>query len=164
MVFNEMIQKTLLLFVFFCFGCGLIQAGEYPEINLDKGDGLIKTSEEVQGTPDPLLIGTVWKWQQTIYSTDTRCLPPNSENYTLKLLPGGKVNIRADCNLGGGAYRLRGKEISIEITHTTRAACPPESLEQSYIRDLNTAGRFCLEGEILYIGLKNETGTMKFTR
>jgi heat shock protein HslJ len=82
----------------------------------------------------------------------------------LKLLPDGKVNIRADCNLGGGVYKLRGNEISIQITHTTRAACPPESLEQSYIQDLNTAGRYHVEDEFLYIGLKNETGRMKFTR
>ena len=129
-----------------------------------RDDRLIKTNEEVQGTPDPLLIGTVWKWQQTLYSNDTKSLPPNPENYTLKLLPDGKVNIRADCNLGGGAYRLRGNEISIEITHTTRAACPPESLDQSYIQDLNTAGRYRVEDEFLYLGLKNDIGTMKFTR
>jgi len=129
-----------------------------------RDDRLIKTNEEIQGTPDPLLIGTVWKWQQTLYSNDTKSLPPNPENYTLKLLPDGKVNIRADCNLGGGAYRLRGNEISIEITHTTRAACPPESLDQSYIQDLNTAGRYRVEDEFLYLGLKNDIGTMKFTR
>lgn len=128
-----------------------------------RDDRLIKTNEEVQGTPDPLLIDTVWKWQQTLYSNDQKSSPPNSENYTLKLLPDGKVNIRADCNLGGGAYRLRGNEISIQITHTTRAACPPGSLEQSYIQDLNTAGRYRVEDEFLNIGLKNETGTMKFT-
>jgi len=128
-----------------------------------RDDRLIKTNEEVQGTPDPLLIGTVWKWQQTLYTNDQKSSPPNSENYTLKLLPDGKVNIRADCNLGGGAYRLRGNEISIQITHTTRAACPPESLEQSYIQDLNTAGRYRVEDEFMYIGLKNETGAMKFT-
>jgi heat shock protein HslJ len=159
-----MVRKPLLLFALFCLGFGLTQAGELPEIKLDKDDGLIETSEEVRGTSDPLLVGNLWKWQQTFYNNDTRNLPPNSENYTLKLLPDGKVNIHADCNLGGGVYTLRGNEISIEITYTTRAACPPGSLEQSYIQDLNTAGRYRMEGEFLYIGLKNDIGTMKFTR
>jgi heat shock protein HslJ len=159
-----MVRKLLLIFALFCLECGLTQAGELPEINLDKDGRLTKMGEEVQGTPDPLLIGTVWKWQQTLYTNDQKSLPPNSENYTLKLLPDGKVNIRADCNLGGGVYKLKGSEISIQITHTTRAACPPESLEQSYIQDLNTAGCYRIEGEFRYIGLKNDTGTMKFTR
>jgi heat shock protein HslJ len=129
-----------------------------------RDDRLIKMKEEVQGTPDPLLTDTVWKWEQTLYSNDTRGLPPNPENYTLRLLPDGKVSIRADCNRGGGVYTLRGSEISIEVTHTTRAACPPESLERCYIRDLNAAARYRIEGDFLYIHLKNDTGTMKFMR
>ena len=128
-----------------------------------RDDRLIKTNEEVQGTPDPLLIGTAWKWQQTLYASDQKRLPPNPENYTLKLLADGKVNIRVDCNFGGGVYRLKSSEISIQITHTTRAACPPESLEQSYIQDLNTAGRYRMEGDFLYLSLKNDMGMMKFT-
>ncbi len=89
-------------------------------------------------------------------------MPPGPDHYTLKLLPDGKVSIRADCNLGGGVYTLRGNEISIEITHTTRAACPPESLEQTYIRDLNAAVIYFMKGDFLYIDLKYDTGTMKF--
>jgi heat shock protein HslJ len=123
---------------------------------------LVKASEEVRGNVDPVLVGTVWKWQQTLHNNDTRAVPQNPENYTLKLLPDGKVSIQADCNLGGGVYTLRGSEISIEITHTTRAACPPESLEQSYIRDLNAAVIYFMKGDFLYIDLKYDTGTMKF--
>jgi hypothetical protein len=33
-----------------------------------RDDRLIKTNEEVRGTPDQLLTGTVWRWQQTLYS------------------------------------------------------------------------------------------------
>jgi heat shock protein HslJ len=125
---------------------------------------LVKASEEVRGNVDPVVVDTVWKWEQTLHNNDTRSVPPNPEHYTLKLLPDGKVSIRADCNLGGGVYTLRGNEISIEITHTTRAACPPESLEQSYIRDLNAAAFYFMKGEFLYIDLKADTGTMKFMR
>ncbi len=168
-----MIQKPLLLFVLFCLGCGLTLAGELYEINFDKivflsswaksgNVQLVNANEEILGKADQLLIDTLWRWQQTLYNNDTRSLPPSSDNYTLKLLPDGKVNIRADCNLGGGVYTLRGNEISIKITHTTRAACPPESLEQNYIRDLNATARYRMEGDFLYIDLKNDTGTMKF--
>jgi heat shock protein HslJ len=125
---------------------------------------LIKTSQGFRGKADQLLIGTVWRWQQTLYNNDTKAVPPNSGNYTLNLLPDGKVSIRADCNLGGGVYRLDESKISIEITHTTRAACPPESLEQNYIRDLNATACYDMERDFLYLHLKNDTGTMKFTK
>lgn len=125
---------------------------------------LVKTGEEVRGKADQSLIDTLWRWQQTLYNNDTRSIPPTPENYTLKLLPDGKVSIRADCNLGGGTYRLDGSRISIEITHTTMAACPPESLEQTYIRDLNGAAIYSLKADVLCIDLKYDTGTMKFLR
>ena len=98
-----------------------------------------------------------------MYNNDTKVLPPNPDHYTLKLLPDGKVNIRADCNRGGGVYTLDGRKISIEITHTTRAACPPGSLEGRYIRDLNAAAIYFMKDDALYIDLKYDTGTMKFT-
>jgi heat shock protein HslJ len=72
------------------------------------------------------LIGTTWKWRQTLYSNDTKALPSNPDHYTLKLLLERKISIRATCNVGGGVYTLRGSELSIEITHTTMAACPPK--------------------------------------
>jgi heat shock protein HslJ len=123
---------------------------------------LIKTSEKLEREPEQALIGTVWKWRQTLYPDDTRVVPANSENYTLKFLSDGKINVRADCNLGGGSYTLRGNEISIEITYTTRAACPPGSLEQNYIRDLNAAVVYFFKADVLYFNLKYGVGTMKF--
>jgi heat shock protein HslJ len=129
-----------------------------------RNDRLVKASGEVPGKPNHMLIGTVWKWEESLYNNDTRTVPPNPENYTLKLLPDGKVSIRADCNLGGGVYRLDESKISIEITHTTRAACPPESLDQTYIRDLNAAASYFMKGDIVYIDLKHDSGTMTFKR
>lgn len=127
-----------------------------------KDDRLIKTSEEVQERPAPLLTGTEWRWLQTLYSNDRNKVPPNPGDYTLRFLPDGKVSIRADCNRGGGVYALRKNKISIEITHTTRAACPPESLEQDYIRDLNAASIYFIREGLLHIDLKVDTGTMHF--
>jgi len=124
---------------------------------------LIKTSEKLDREPEQALIGTVWKWQQTIYPDKTRVEPADPENYTLEFLSDGKVNIRADCNLGGGSYTLRGNQISIEITHTTRAACPPGSLEQDYIRDLNAAANYFFKAKVFYVNLKDTFGTMRFT-
>jgi len=129
-----------------------------------KGDRLMETSGEGRRTADQTLIGTTWKWRQTLYNNDTKAVPSNPDHYTLKLLPDGKISIRADCNLGGGVYRLNGSEIAIEITHTTRAACPLGSLDETYIRDLNAAAIYFMKDGALYIDLKYDTGTMKFSR
>jgi heat shock protein HslJ len=125
---------------------------------------LIKASEKVRGNVDRALVDIAWRWQQTVYNNDGKKVPPNPEKYTPKLLADGKVSIRSDCNLGGGVFALRGSEISVEITHTTGAACPPESLGQDYIRDLNAAARYFLKDDILHIDLKAGTGAMRFVK
>ena len=124
----------------------------------------METNGQGREAAGQILIGTTWKWQQTLYNNDTKAVPLNPEHYTLKLLPDGRINIRADCNRGGGVYILDGRKISIEVTHTTRAACPPGSLEQVYIRDLNAAAIYFMMDDALYIDLKYDTGTLKFSR
>jgi hypothetical protein len=67
-------------------------------------------------------------------------------------------------HFSNGEYREPAAPGSATDSHTTRAACPPESLEQSYIRDLDATARYRMEGHLLYIHLKNDTGTMEFMR
>ena len=92
------------------------------------------------GMPDPENItGGVWKWHQTLYNNDQKSVPPDPSHYTVTFNPDRTLNIRADCNRGGGTFSTEGKRISIEVTHTTRAMCPPDSLEQTFIKNLNAA-------------------------
>ena len=123
-----------------------------------QGDQLVAATRSLEIT------GTVWKWQQTLYNNDTKAVPQNSANYTFELKTDGKISIRADCNAGGGIYNLKGSQISIEITHTTMAACPPGSLEDKFIKDLNAAAIYFKHEGNLYLDLKYDTGTMKFSR
>ena len=125
---------------------------------------LIKTTDRIHEKADQPLVGTLWKWQQTLYNNDTKTIPPDPNHYTLKLQPDKTLNIRADCNRGGGIYTINGSEISLEITHTTMAMCPPGSLEDKYLQDLNAAAIYFIKGDHLYIDLKYDTGTMKFAR
>ena len=52
---------------------------------------LVKASEEVHGNVDPVLVDTVWRWQQTLHNNDRKVVPLNPENYTLMLLPAGVI-------------------------------------------------------------------------
>ncbi|MGH8612711.1 MAG: META domain-containing protein [Gammaproteobacteria bacterium] len=117
---------------------------------------------EASGPQD--IVGVVWKWMQTLKDNGDKITPANPDDYRIEFLGDGQVNIRADCNGGGGTYKSDGQVLSIEITHTTLAACPPGSLEKDYIEHLNAAAHYFLENNHLYIDLKFDTGTMKFAR
>lgn len=117
------------------------------------------------GNPDTEeIIGIEWKWRQTRYNNDTNAVPNNPDHYTIRFNGDGTVNIRADCNRGGGTYSLEGQTIKIGITHTTRAMCPPDSLEQTFIKDLSAASIYFFRNGDLYLDLKYDSGTMKLLR
>ena len=126
---------------------------------------VVNSDSRAGGMPDPENItGEVWKWHQTLYNNDQKSVPPDPSHYTVTFNPNGTLNIRADCNRGGGAFSTEGKRISIEVTHTTRAMCPPESLEQAFIKDLNASNIYFFSDGNLYIDLKYHKGTMKLGR
>jgi heat shock protein HslJ len=139
-------------------------SNEVEELFRVKGDRIVKVSSVLMPGGGPSLVGKEWRWQRSMYSNDTQNVPTEPERYTLTLQPEGKVNIRADCNRGGGSYVLDRNKISITITHTTRAACPPGSLEQPYIRDLNGVATWFFKDGSLYLDIRYDTGTMKFSK
>ncbi len=110
------------------------------------------------------ITGTVWQWVQTLYNDDRRSVPPKPANFTVQFLENGRVNVKADCNLKGGVYSRDGKRLSIEITHSTMAACEEGSLEEQFVRDLTAGDLFFLKEGDLYIDLKYDTGTMKYSK
>ena len=125
----------------------------------------VNSDSRAGGMPDPENItGEVWKWHQTLYNNDQKYVPSDPSHYTVTFNPDGTINIRADCNRGGGTFSTEGKRISIEVTHTTRAMCPPESLEQTFIKDLDASNIFFFSDGNLYIDLKYHKGTMKLSR
>jgi heat shock protein HslJ len=129
-----------------------------------QGGRLIRAPNNNLATAGQIVIGPVWKWAQTLYNNDTKAVPQDPERYTLQFGQNETVGIQADCNRGGGTYEVNGSQISIQITHTTRAACPSGSLEGQFIKDLNAAVIYFTRGGALYIDLKYDTGTMKFNR
>ncbi|MDH4185726.1 MAG: META domain-containing protein [Nitrospira sp.] len=112
----------------------------------------------------PQITGTVWQWVRTLYSDDRKSVPAKPENYTIRFLEDGKINVKADCNVKGGVYSTEGKRLSIEITHSTMAACEEGSLEEQFIRDLTAGAIFFFQDGDLYIDMKYDSGTIKFSR
>ena len=119
------------------------------------------TKEKMQG-----LSGPVWQWVQTLYSDDRKVVPENPENYIVQFQEDGTVSVTADCNQKGGAYSISPgkKTISIEITHSTMAFCPEGSLEDEFVKGLSAAAIYFIKDGDLYIDLKYDSGTMKFSK
>jgi heat shock protein HslJ len=110
------------------------------------------------------LAGPVWQWQGSKYNNDTEAVPADPSRYTVQFNEDGTVAVRADCNNASGNYTTDGSSISIEILATTLAACPEDSLEQEFLRDLDGAAiYFFLDGD-LYLDIQMDAGTMQFAQ
>ena len=110
------------------------------------------------------IAGITWKWQRTLYGNDTRSEPPEPSRYTILFMPEGHLSLHLDCNTGAGRYSLDGSSVTLELTHTTMAACPPDSLAQQFMKDLAAARIAFMRDGNLYLDLMYDTGTMKFAR
>jgi heat shock protein HslJ len=125
--------------------------------------GLLLTACSGTSTPAPAgsdLVGKTWLWQKTEFNggKDIPVLQPAA--YTLQFLADGKVNITADCNNGGGSYVVTNNvNLTIRIETLTRAICPPDSLSDEYVNELNDAGSYKIErnGELV-LALKSGAG------
>jgi len=107
--------------------------------------------------------GAVWQWKGTRYNDDRRVAPAKPEHYTVRFGEAGKLDVRADCNRKGGSYTLEGKQLAIKILVSTMAACEPGSLEDEFTRNLAAGAVLFLREGDLYIDLKYDTGTMRFS-
>ena len=108
--------------------------------------------------------GVIWKWQRTMYNNDTKSEPTDPSRYTILLMPEGHLSVHLDCNAGGGRYTLNGSAVTLELTHTTMAACPPGSLAQQFMKNLAAARIAFMRDGNLYLDLMYDSGTMKFAR
>ena len=72
-----------------------------------------------------------------------------------------RAAIRADCNRGSGAVTLEGERVSFGPMAMTRAFCPPPSRGDEYARQLQSAERASVTGDVLRLHLK-DAATMFF--
>jgi heat shock protein HslJ len=112
--------------------------------------------------PDNLK-NTVWRWAETITPVE-KITVSNPENYTLEFLPDGKLNVQADCNRGRGSFQSNGKNLTFSGIALTRKACLQGSLSNRFLRGLEAARVYKIEGDTMLIDLFADGGTMRFTR
>lgn len=107
------------------------------------------------------VIGKVWQWESMVTPNETIDVA-TPERYTLQLLPDGKLVAQLDCNRGTGGYLIDDGTISVSGIASTRAACPPGSLDTRFARALSRAKSFQVEDGKLTLELLRDEGTMRF--
>jgi heat shock protein HslJ len=91
-----------------------------------------------QGTPGPSEGIPPVVWQLTLIAppSGTQLVPDDPSKYTLQFLPGGRVNVRADCNGGQGSYVIDGVKFVISEVTMTLMACEPDSIGDEFASNL----------------------------
>lgn len=128
-----------------------------------KGGRLVPVNDGSE-TRQASLSGTRWQWSDTHYNNDNIVTPSKPKNYTISFGENGQFDIKSDCNLKGGQYKVEGNQLSIRILNSTMAACGPDSLEEEYVQNLAASAIYFFKDGDLYIDLMYDTGTMRFTR
>jgi len=117
----------------------------------------------VLGPEDARLVEATWYWQGTLMTNGSRVVPDDPERYTLQFSRDGRVAVRADCNRGIGKYGRRGQAFNVSVRAVTKAACPAGSQEGRYLAQLNGVARVSWRGDVLVLGLKYDSGAMRFS-
>jgi heat shock protein HslJ len=103
------------------------------EKGLKSGKLLYPAAE--RSTDPRLVLNKTWQWMSTITPVE-KIDVPNPESYTILLKDEGKIQARFDCNRGGGSYEISEGKLSLGPLISTRMACPEDSLDGPFMRDL----------------------------
>ncbi len=113
---------------------------------------------------DPAAVtGVEWEWVSTTTPIEETVVAEPSR-YTILLEPDGKLRALFDCNRGGGAYEITEGKLSFGPMMSTRMACPPDSLDAPFMRDLERVTSFFVRGGELYLEMPYDSGTLRFRK
>jgi heat shock protein HslJ len=110
------------------------------------------------------LTGVLWQWQGNAANDGEMTLEPDHpENYSVTFQEDGKLAIQADCNRAMGVYTLSESSIDLQIRGVTRMLCPPGSLMERFLGDLDQASSYSIDQGTLTLTLPADAGVMVFT-
>lgn len=111
--------------------------------------------------PYATLEGTKWIWKSGVIGDDVIAVTfPN--RYSIEFLPEHRLTLRADCNLGRGAWSAKLDQIDLGPMGFTRAQCAPDSYSGSFISALGSARVWYIRDGSLFLELSGGRGTLRF--
>jgi heat shock protein HslJ len=127
------------------------------------GCAAIPSNTQSEQNHDPrTILDKQWQWESTITPVE-QITVDTPENYTILLKADNKVQARLDCNRGRGSFVISLGRLSFGPMMSTRAACPPSSLDFRFAKDLQRVVSFFTRNNNLYLELPYDSGTMKFS-
>ena len=130
---------------------------------LDPDGNLLLTGDAGQLLLRPSLFGVTWEWREFQGGDDTIVTPRNPRAYTLTFRPDGKLAIGADCNRAMGSFTADPPRIDIKVAGVTRRLCPPGTLMDRYLADLEEVSSYVFRDGELFLALPMDAGIMAFT-
>jgi len=122
-----------------------------------------QSGTEERTTEPGSVLNRTWQWVSTLTPVE-KITVPDPERYTIRLNDDGKAQILFDCNRGGGNFNIIEGKLSFSPLISTRMACPEDSLDAPFMRDLQRVASFFIEGGDLYLELPADSGTMRFRK
>lgn len=119
------------------------------------------SSADAHATAHGQIIGKTWMWTRTITPVETIEVA-EPERYTMLLGMDGRAVLRFDCNRGGGDYEIGEGTIKFGPIMSTRAACPPDSQDHVYMKQLSEVTSFFTMDDKLYLEMPMDSGTLHF--
>ena len=119
------------------------------------------SNQNERSTDPQSVLDKTWQWESTFTPVE-KIAVPNPERYTILLKADGRAQIQFDCNRGGGDYQISVGKLSFGPLMSTRMACPPDTQDTAFMRDLQRVASFFVENGNLYLELPYDSGTMRF--
>ena len=109
------------------------------------------------------IVGPVWLWQRTQRAGGAVVTAAAPDRYTLAFQGGGRVNLRADCNRGSGAYEVNGAAMKLGTAVLTRMGCPEGSQDGEFMAELARVASYAIADNELVLTL-TDGAAMRFRR
>jgi hypothetical protein len=94
---------------------------------------------------------------------DSVYIPDDPDKYTLSFVAGGQVSIRADCNHGTGSWASASPgQLTFGPVAATRALCPPGSLSEKYLAQLEWVRSYTMRDGHLFLATMADGSIIEF--
>lgn len=107
------------------------------------------------------IVGPVWLWQRTQLADGKLVASTAPDRYSLAFQGGGRVNLRADCNRGSGAYEVNGNAMKMGAAALTKMGCPAGSQDTEFVAAVGRVASYAVVDNELVLTLADGS-TMRF--
>lgn len=117
---------------------------------------------EENGAAADSLAGSRWVWISATDASGQTLTVEDPQRYGVFFQDGGELAVKADCNRVLGSYSGDGDVLSLVARASTKALCPPDTLEDEFLKGLQEATGFRRDGGTLVLLQGQGDETMEF--